>query len=185
MAKDNLIPPTGNRRSAFSLNILEIVVATTVVFVTWFGLRSFLHSLLPFPCGAAVNNIPIDCGWTEEQAWQTFGLPLVSKYVIPLVLFNALAGVFLVRVIRRDVRDFSLMGSSALAWSLLSILGIHFLFYFSVCVLPIGFALSIIATILSIEEKRDKLDWTSLPLSFVSMVVSGMYYAELLRLYGD
>jgi hypothetical protein len=180
MAKDNVVSQTENMRSAFSLDILEIVVATVAALVTWFGMRSFLHSLLPLPCGDA-----IDCGWTEEQAWQTLGLPLFSKFIIPLLLFNALAGVFLVRAIRRDVREFSVMGSLALVWPLISMLGIHFLFYIGMCVLPIGFALSIPATILSVEEKRDRLDWISLPLSFVSMVVCGMYLSELWRLYGD
>ena len=185
MIEDNLVSPTNNRRSPFSLNVLEIAVASAVALITWFGLWNFLHSILPFPCGFAINNIPIDCGWTAEQSWQTLGQPLFSKFAIPLILFNVLAGIFLVRVIRRDVRDFSILGSLAIAWSLASMLGIHFLFYFGTCILPIGFVISIVATILCVEEKRDRLDWTSLPLSVASMIVSGMYYAELWHLYGD
>src|SRR6185503_1601853 len=161
MAKDNLVPATDNKRSAFSLNKIEVAFAGVIALVTWFGLRSFLHSLVPFSCGSAINNIPIDYDCTQEQVWQTLGLPVFSRFIIPLVLFNALAGVFLVRVIRRDVRDFSVVGSLALAWQLISMLGIHFLLYFGICVLPIGFALGIIATMLSVEERRDKLDWTS------------------------
>jgi hypothetical protein len=185
IAENNPTIQTGNKRSPFSLNFPEIVFATVVALATWLGFRWFLQSILPFPCGSFANNIPLDCGWTKEQAWQALGLPLFSKYAMLLVLINALAGIFLVRVIRRDIRDFSPMSSLALAWPLLSTLGIHLLAYFGMCVLPVGFVLSLIATIISVEEKRYQLDWTSLPISFASMVISGMYFSELLSLYGD
>jgi hypothetical protein len=185
MTKDNLLPATNSKRSAFSLNRIEVASASIVALVTWFGLRSFLHSLLPFPCGSTINNVPVDCGWTQEQAWQTLGLPIFSRFIIPLVLVNALAAIFLIRAIRRDVRDFSVLGSLALAWPLISTLGIQFLFYLGFGILPIGFMLSIVATILSVEAKRDRLDWTSLPLSFISMVACGWYLSELISLYGD
>jgi hypothetical protein len=185
MVKDNLVPATDSKRSALSLNKTEAAFAGIVALVTWFGVLSFLHSLVPFSCGDTISNIPINYDCAPQQLWQTLGLPLFSRFVIPLVLFNALAGVFLVRSFRRDVRDFSVLGSLALAWPLISTLAIHFLFYFGLCILPVGFALSIPATILSVEEKRDRLDWVSLPLSFISMVVCGWYLSQLVSLYGD
>ena len=172
-----------SQRSIFSLNSLEIATAIIAALATWFGLRSYLQSALPFPCGSSAIDILIEC--TEKHAWQTLGQPLFLRYAIPLTIISTLATVFLVRIFQQDVKDISIVGSIALVWPLPSIIGIHFLAYLGLCILPIGFVFSIIATIMSVEEKRYKWDWLSLPISFVSMVLIGMYAGQLFALYGD
>ena len=184
-SKENLISLPDKPRSPFSVSVPEIVFAILVALVTWFGLRSFLQSARPYPCGSSVNNIPIDCGWTEEQAWQTLGMPLFSKSVIPFVVCNTLAAVFLIRAIRRDAQGFSRLGRVALAWPLLSLPVIPVLFYSSACVSPIGFILGILATVTSARQRLNKLDWISLLITFMSMVACQMFFGELLTIYGD
>ena len=183
---DTPISSTDKQRSPFTLSVLEITLAIIVGLAAWFGLRGYLQSALPFPCDSSINDLTLNCGWTEEQAWQTLGYPLFSTYAIPLVLLLAMSGVFLVRSIRRDVRQFSVMGNLALSWPIFSVLGFFFLSVFSLIFLPIGLVLAIIATINSQElEKRYKWDWVSLPFSLAWLVVFGMFIGKLLNLYGD
>ncbi len=183
---DTPISSTDKQRSPFTLSVLEITLAIIVGLAAWFGLRGYLQSALPFPCDSSINDLTLNCGWTEEQAWQTLGYPLFSTYAIPLVLLLAMSGVFLVRSIRRDVRQFSVMGNLALSWPIFSVLGFFFLSVFSLIFLPIGFVLAIIATINSQElEKGYKWDWFSLPFSLAWLVVFGMFIGKLLNLYGD
>jgi hypothetical protein len=183
---DNPNSPTDNKRSPFTLSILEISLAIFVGLASWFGLRGFLQSALPFPCGSSVNDLTINCGWTAEQAWQTLGYPMFSTYAIPLVSLLAISSVFLVRSIRRDVRQFSVIGNLALSWPIFSFLGFFFLSVFSLIFLPIGFVLAILATINSQElDKRYKWDWVSLPFSLIWLVVFGMFIGKILNIYGD
>jgi len=165
--------------------MVEIISAALVGMATWFGLSSYLQSALPFPCGNSIGDIPIDCGWTGEQAWNTLGRPLFLNYAAPLSISLALATVFLIRSIKQDVLHFSRMGNFALSWPLFSFLGMHFFYVFGLCLLPIGLALAILATIDSEDEKRNKLDWISFPLSLAWIVISGIYFRGLWSAYGD
>ena len=174
-----------NRRSLFTFTVVEIVSAILVSLVTLFGLNKYLQSILPFPCGGSVGNISIDCGWTREQAWNTLGRPLFETFAIPLTLSLALATVFLIRSIRHDVLHFSRMGNFALSWPLFSFLGLHYFYVFGLCILPIGLVVAILATIHSGEERNNKLDWISLLLCLVWIVICGLYFGGLWSAYGD
>jgi hypothetical protein len=185
MSEESLLSPTYKLRSPFSVNAPEIVFAIVVALATIFGLWRFLHSALPYPCGFTVGDNVIPCGWTEEEAWQQLGLPLFAKYVIPFVLLNLLSAVSLLRVIRKDLRGFSVLGSLALAWPMFSLLGIHFLGYFSCYIFPAGLIMGVIATFMSVQEQRNSLDWISLPVNLLSIIACIMYFAELLEVYGD
>jgi hypothetical protein len=185
ISEESVPPHTDELHSPFSVNASEIVFAIAVVLVTIFGLWSFLHTALPYSCGLTVDDVLMPCGWTKEEAWQLLGLPLFSKYVVPFVLLNAVAAVFLLRVIRKDRRGFSLLGSLALAWPMFCLLGIHFLGYFSIYCFPIGLIFGVIATFIPLSGQGKKLDWISLPINLLSMVSCFMYLAELLELYGD
>jgi hypothetical protein len=173
------------RRSPFTLSVAEIIFAILVGIATWIGLHSYLQSALPFPCGNSIVNIPSDCGWTRAQAWNTLGRPLFLTYAAPLSLSLALAVVFLIRSIKRDVLHFSIMGNFALSWPLFSFLGMHLLYVFGLCLLPIGLILSSLATIKSRDENRNNLDWISFPLSLAWIVISVLFFRALWSAYGD
>ena len=79
MSEESILPHSDEIPSPFSVNALEIVFAIAVALATIFGLWSFLHSALPYPCGFSVGDVVIPCGWTEEEAWQQLGLPLFLK----------------------------------------------------------------------------------------------------------
>ena len=185
MSEESILPLTDERQSPFSVNAPEIVFAISVISATIFGLWSFFHSALPYPCGSTIGDTVIPCDWTEEEAWQQLGQRLFSKYVIPFVFLNGVAAVFLSRVLRRDLRGFSLLASLALAWPMFSLLGIHFLGYFSAYCFPVGLIFGAIATLIPHSGQRKKFDWISLPVNLLSIIVCGMYFAELLEMYGD
>lgn len=174
-----------NKRSPFSLNALELGFAVLVGTATWFGLSDSLHSTLPFPCGSSINNIPIDCGWTEMQAWETLGHPLFSTYAIPLTLFLAISAIFLVRSIRKDVRHFSIIANLAFSFPIFAFLGFFFLSVFSLPCLPVGLVLSITAMINSEKAKSYKWSWISLPFNLAWLVIFGLFIGQFLNSYGD
>ena len=183
--KENHISLPDERRSPFSVSASEITFVIIAALLTWFGLRIYLHSLMPYPCTFFIDNVPVDCNWTREQAWQTLGIPLFSKYIIPFLVLNTAAAVSFVRIFRRDVRGVSRLGSVALAWPLVSFFGIHFLFYAGLCSLPVGFMVALVATVTSVVEKRFALDRISLPVSILNIIACGMYLNNLAAVYGD
>ena len=185
ISKDNSIILNKNERSPFWLNVFELGVAVAVGVATWFALSKSLHSTLPFPCGSSVNDVSIDCGWTEKQAWETLGYPLFSTYVIPLVLFLAISSVFLVRSLRKTVGHFSTMGKLALSFPIFAFLSFSLLSVFSLPCLPLGLALSIVATINSVKTKNYKWDWVSLPFNLTWLVIFGAFIGQFLNSYGD
>ena len=183
--KDNPIVLKNSERSPFSLNALELGFAVLVGVATWFWLNNSLHSTLPFPCGSSANGVSIDCGWTEQQAWETLGYPIFSTYAIPLVLFLTFSGIFFVRSIRKDVRHFSAIGNLAFSYPIFSFLGFFILSVFSLPCLPIGLVLAIIALINSGETKNYKWDWASLPYNLAWLVIFGLFIGQVLDSYGD
>ena len=185
MSENITVDLIDNKRSPFSLSILEIGCVVLVGVATWFGFRSSLHSTLPYPCGSSINNIPIDCSWTEEQAWETLGYPLFSIYAIPLVLFLSISAVFLLRSIRQDVRHFSVFGNLALSYPIFSFLGFFLLSVFSQICLPGGLVFAILATIIFGTSKKNKWDWVSLPYNLIWLVVFGSFIDQFLNSYGD
>lgn len=174
-----------NKRSPLALNAIEIGFAVFVGIGAWLGLNVFLHSVLPFPCGSSVNDIPINCGWTEEQAWETLGSPLFSTYAVPFVLFLAISAIFFVRSIRKDVYGFSAIGNLALSFPIFGFLGFYLFSVFSLFFLPVGIALAIVATINSAITKNHKWDWVSLPFNMIWLVIFGLFICQFLNSYGD
>jgi len=174
-----------NKRSPFSLSALELGFAVLVGLTTWFGLRYYLHSTLPFPCGSSANSISINCGWTEKQAWDTLGYPLFSTYAIPLALFLAISGIFLIRSIRKNVDHFSSIGNMALSFPIFAFLGFFILSVFGLILLPIGLVLAILATIDSSTTKNYKWDWVSFPFNLAWLVIFGSFIGQFMNLYGD
>jgi hypothetical protein len=173
------------KRSPFSLNGLEVISVIVVSTAAWFALRWLLQNTLPSPCGSAVNEVPIDCGWTAEQAWQSLGLPLYSTYLFPLVSLLAISAVFLVRSIRQDVLHFSVFGSLALAWPIIIFIAFFLLSVFSLYCFPVGLILAIIALIEFGETKENKWDWVAFPFSLIWLVVFGGFVGVFLSIYGD
>ena len=183
--KNNPISSNKNKRLPFFLNGLELGFSILVGMATWFWLRCSLHSTLPFPCSSSVNGVLIDCGWTEKQAWETLGYPLFSTYAVPLALFLAFSGVFLLRSIRKNVRRFSTLGNLALSFPIFAILGFFLLSVFSLPFQPIGLALAILATINSGMSKKHKWDWVSLPFNMAWLVIFVLFITQFLNSYGD
>ena len=185
ISKDNPVYLNDKKHLPFSLNAVELGFSILVGGATWFGLSKFLHSTLPYPCGSSVNGIPTDCYWTEQQAWETLGKSLFASYVIPLVLFVAISGIFLIRSVRKDVRHFSTIGNLAFSFPIIAILSFIILSVFSLYCLPIGLVLSIMAMIKSGKEKKYKWDWVSLPFNIAWLIVFGLLIGQFLNLYGD
>lgn len=185
ISKDNLITSSKNERLPFSLNGLELGFSILIGMATWFWLRNSLHSTLPFPCGSSVNGVLTDCGWTEKQAWETLGYPLFSTYAIPLALFLAISGFFLIRSIRKNVHPFSIIGNLSLSFPIFAFLGFFLLSVFSLPFQPIGLALAILATINSGMSKNHKWDWVSLLFNLSWLVIFGLFIGQFLNSYGD
>ena len=185
ISKDNLITSSKNERLPFFLNGLELGFSILVGVATWFWLRNSLHSTLPFPCGSSVNGVLTDCGWTEKQAWETLGYHLFSTYAIPLALFLAIFGFFLIRSIRKNVHPFSIIGNLSLSFPIFAFLGFFLLSVFSLPFQPIGLALAILATISSGISKNHKWDWVSLLFNLSWLVIFGLFIAQFLNSYGD
>ena len=174
-----------NWRLPFSLNVFELGISILVGMATWFWLRSFLHSTLPFPCGSSVNHVLIDCGWTEQQAWGALGYPLFSTYGIPFALFLGISCMFLIHSIRKNVRYFSTMGNLSLSFPIFAFVSFFLLSVFSLPFQPVGLVLAIIASINSGESKNHRWDWVSLPFNLLWLVVFGLFIAQFLNSYGD
>jgi hypothetical protein len=185
LTKGNPVTLNKKERSPFLLSMFELGILCLVGTATWFGLRNFLHSTLPFPCGSSVNGVSIGCGWTEQQAWETLGNPLFSTYAIPLGLLTAISSIFLIRSVRMDVHHFSIIGNLAFSFPIFAFLGFFFLSVFSLPCMPVGLALSIMAVIISGKAKSAKWDWISLPFNLVWLVIFGRFIGQFLNSYGD
>jgi hypothetical protein len=172
---------TDINRSPFTISIIEIVLAILVGLVTWFGLRKYIQSTLPFPC----TSSSVDYISSEEYSWQFLGYPLFSTYALPLIFFLTISTIFLVRAIRRNDLHFSVIGNLALSWPIFSFLGFLLFNTFSLVFFPIGLALSIIAMMDSVMTKRLKWDWLSIPFNLAWLVVFGSFVGRFLSLYGD
>jgi hypothetical protein len=185
ISKDNPVYLNDNKHSPLSLSAVELGFSILVGVATWFGLSKFLHSTLPYPCGSSGNGVPIDCGWTQQQAWETLGNPLFSVYAVPLVLFIATSGIFMIRSVRKDVHHFSMIGNLAFSFPIFAFLSFVFLSVFSLYCLPIGLALSILAMINSGKAKKYKWAWVSLPFNLAWLIIFGSFISQFLNSYGD
>lgn len=166
----------------FSISAVELGCSILVGGATWLGLSKFLHSAVPYSCG---RGILTNCGQTEQQLWETLGKPLFSTYAIPLVLFMAISGIFIIRCIRKDVRHFSTLGNLAFSFPIFAFLGFFLLSFVGLSCLPLGLLLSVLATIYSMQEKNYRWTWISLPFNLAWFLIFGSFIGRLLYLYGD
>jgi len=141
--------------------------------------------MLPFPCGSAIDGIPIDCGWTNEQSWKAFGYPLFSTYAIPFVVFLTISAAFLVRAIRDNLHHFSVIGSLAFSFPLFILPAFLLINVFSLPLLPIGLILAIIATAQMIIARQYIGNWVSVPYNWAWFIIFSDFIRQYLEWYGD
>jgi hypothetical protein len=187
MSKDIQSSLNNNPKASFSLSSMELRFSLLVGVATALGLISFINSELPLSCGPDISYSSINCDytWTPQLAWELRGRPLFLTYIIPYVLSLAISGIFLLRSIRRDVRQFSMIANLAFSFPALAFIGLLFhsivSWYFSV----LGVVLAILAAFNTVRSQDRERDWLSLPFNLVWIVIFQMFVFHYLRLYSD
>jgi hypothetical protein len=181
ISQDQLAHLKDRERGSFSLNNVEKGIFFVVGVAAGFALWSFLHSSFPASCGPYRDDH--DC--SPQQIWDAFGKPLFLVYGLPFVLSGAISGVFLLRSIRRDVRQFSMIANLAFSIPMLAFIGLMFYSILTWCFLGLGPVLALLATVYSGKPNRHKWDWVSLPFNLIWIVIFVLFLFQYLSVYGD
>jgi len=129
------------RRSPFSLNVLELIVAIVAGNGTWFALHYVLWDTPPWPYRWDYfenEALPL---WFIEARQELFG-----TFAIPMSIIIAVSAIFLVRAIgKQDFQHFTRICNFAMSWPIFSLIFLNTLSFLSLYCLPIGLVLAIMA----------------------------------------
>ena len=185
MSKDILSSLNNNPKASFSLSSVELGFSMLVgVAIAW-ALRSLIYSELPETCGPDIDIAYIGCDytWTPQLAWELRGRPLFLTYVIPYVLCLTISGIFLLRSIRRDVRQFSMIANLAFSFPALGFIGLMFHNIVSCYFSLLGLVLAVFAALNSARFQGRERDWLSLPFNLVWIVIFIFFVFHYFSLY--
>lgn len=186
MSKGILSSLNNNPKASFSLSSVELGFSILVGVATALALRSFIYSELPDTCGPDIDYSYIGCDytWTPQLAWELRGRPLFLTYVIPYMLCLAISSIFLLRSIRRDVRQFSMIANLAFSFPALAFIS-SFLFYSNVSwyFSVLGLVLAMFAALNSVRSQGRERDWLSLPFNLVWIVIFILFFFHYFSLY--
>lgn len=187
LSKDIQSSLNNNPKASFSLSSVELGFSIPIGVTTALVLRSFIYSQLPETCGPEIDYSYINCDytWTHQLAWELRGRTLFLIFVIPFVLSLAISGIFLLRSIRRDVRQFSMIANLAFSFPALHFIGflfeVNFKWYFNL----LGLVLACLAVLNSARFQGRERDSLSLALNLVWIVILFLFAVLYTGLYGD
>lgn len=164
-----------------SKRFIMVVIVAVSAGLTWFGLMSFIKRSKPYYCAGPTFDSPC----SDYFIWQSVGSQLFSEYSILITIFVSLSALFLFLYIIRDEYLFSKLGNMAMTWPLFSLMGYIFLNVFSLILIPVGLALSILAMINSGENQQSNLDWISMPYNLIWLFIFSSFLTSYLHLFGE
>jgi len=167
------------QRSPFDTNIVELLVAITTAFATWFGLHAILWSGQPWPGDYAANDsLP---NWFLDGRVELF-----NNYVVPISIILALSALFLVRGIEnQNIRYFSRSSHFALAWPLVLFALVTIFSFLSLYCFPVGLILSFISVGKSVKSGTWLGSVLAIAWNIVCIIVAFGYFASMWDLFGD
>ena len=177
MSKDIQLPLKNNPKAPFSLSSVELGFSILAGVATALALRSFIYSQDPLECG------PRLVGCDDRQIWEMLGRPFFWKFVIPFMLAVGISSIFLLRSIRRDFRQFSMIANLAFAFPAFAFIGIPLNSNVTCGLSLLGLVLGMLAGLNSAISQGRERDWLSLAFNFVWIVIIILFVFEYLRLY--
>jgi hypothetical protein len=170
-----------NKRSPFSLNIVELAFALGAGITTWFGLRYFLWITPPWPYDWSMYDSEPLPAWFTQGRQELFNL-----FVIPMVFIMAISAMFLLRgILNKEIKFFTRLSNIAIAWPIFSFITIHIISFLCFYPAPIGLILAFVELGVSYESEYKWGAMAAVVWNFAWLLIGGYYFGQWEQLYGD
>jgi hypothetical protein len=171
----------GNKRSPFSLNTIELVIAIGAGIATWFGLRSFLWSTPPWPYVWEYykrESLPL---WFTDGRQELFGL-----FAMPMAIIMTISAIFLLRgICNQEIKFFTRISNIAIAWPIFSFITLNTLSFLSLYSLPFGLILAFVGFALSYKSESKWGAMAAIAWNVAWLFIGGYYFDQWWMIYGD
>jgi hypothetical protein len=169
------------KRSPFSLNILELIIAIGVGTGTWFGLRNILWRIAPWPyTWEYYIDEPLPSWFTESRQ------ELFVHFAIPMAIIMGISAVFLFRgTLNQEVRYFTRPSNFAVASPIFLFLPLNWLSYLSLYCMPVGVISAFIGFGISYKTES-KWGWIAAVVwNILWLIFASNYFEQWWLVYGD
>jgi hypothetical protein len=165
------------KRSLFSLNKLEIFVATITIVVTWVGLHAVISSFGPvgFPL-----EVPLPSEVVRKREL------FFNTWVAPIAFILAFSSIFLVRGIQnQNIQGFSRFSYFVSAWPLVLFPSVTVLYFFSLYCFPFGLILPVLSIFESFRSRRWRGGVFAIVWIVCCTIIAWYYFERIDYLFGD
>ena len=167
------------QRSAFSINIVELLIAVGFIILVRISLHAALWS--SYPVGYdLILRLPL------SDFIKTGREEIFRTWVLPISIIIALSSIFLVRgIANQDIQSFSRLSHFALASPLLVFSSITYLYFIGLYCLPIGLVLSFLSIVESIKSQKWWGSILAVVWNVACVIVAGYYFGHIDYVFGD